>query len=60
MQKPGVTAPIIGARKREHLVDNIGAVSFRLSAEEMARLDAASAVEAPYPYGEPWNVRRDR
>ncbi|ADI14948.1 aldo/keto reductase [Truepera radiovictrix] len=50
LQRPGVTAPIIGARTMEQLEANLGAVGWRLSPEQMARLDAASAVTPPYPY----------
>ncbi len=41
-QKPGVTAPIIGASKPNHLPDAIAALSLNLSDEEIA------ALEAPY------------
>jgi len=50
MQKPGVTAPIIGARSMEQLVNNLGAAGWTLSEEQMGRLDAASAAEVSYPY----------
>ena len=50
LQKPGVTAPIIGARTVAQLEDNLGAVAFGLSGEQMDRLDAASALTLPYPY----------
>ena len=39
---PGVTAPIIGASKPQHLLDAVAALSVSLSAEERA------ALEAPY------------
>jgi aryl-alcohol dehydrogenase (NADP+) len=42
LQAPGVTAPIIGATRLEQLRELIDAVDLRLSAEEIAR------VEAPY------------
>jgi len=42
LHKPGVTAPIIGASKPQHLQDAIAATALRLSAEEM------QALEAPY------------
>src|SRR5262249_25964915 len=42
LQAPGVTAPIVGATKLEQLKELIDAVDLRLSAEEIAR------VEAPY------------
>jgi aryl-alcohol dehydrogenase-like predicted oxidoreductase len=38
--KPGVTAPIVGATKAQHLDDAVAAVDVRLSDEEVARLEA--------------------
>ena len=40
--RPGVTAPIVGATKMEHLDDAVDALSIALTAEEVA------ALEAPY------------
>lgn len=42
LQQPGVTAPIVGASKSQHLEDAVGALSIKLSAEEM------KALEEPY------------
>ena len=42
LQQPGVTSPIVGATKLEHLDDAVAALSLRLSPEECA------ALEAPY------------
>jgi aryl-alcohol dehydrogenase-like predicted oxidoreductase len=42
LQKSGVTAPIIGATKPQHLRDALAALSLKLDAEEIA------ALEAPY------------
>jgi aryl-alcohol dehydrogenase-like predicted oxidoreductase len=39
LQKPGVTAPIIGATQPHHLDDAIGALSVDLSAEDVATLE---------------------
>jgi len=39
MHKPGVTAPIVGATKVEHLEDAIAAEQLSLSAEEIERLE---------------------
>ncbi len=39
MQKLGVTAPIIGASKPQHIADAIAALSIRLSDSEIARLE---------------------
>jgi aryl-alcohol dehydrogenase-like predicted oxidoreductase len=50
LQKPGVTAPIIGARTLGQLEDNLGSVDWSLDAGQMARLDAASAIPLPSPY----------
>jgi aryl-alcohol dehydrogenase-like predicted oxidoreductase len=50
LNRPGVTSPIIGARNLDQLDDNIGASGWRLSETHMARLNAASDTEAPYPY----------
>lgn len=46
VQKPGISAPIIGASKPQHLEDAVAALSLNLTAEEIARL------EEPYvPHG---------
>jgi len=39
LHKPGVTAPIVGATKLEHLEDAIAATEVELSADEIARLE---------------------
>ena len=39
LQKPFITAPIIGASKMHHLDDAVAAMSLKLSAEEIARLE---------------------
>ena len=41
LAKPGVTAPIIGASRMAHLEDALGALALRLSAEEVAAVEAA-------------------
>nr|WP_047580576.1 aldo/keto reductase [Methylobacterium sp. ZNC0032] len=50
LQRPTVSSVIIGARNEQQLRDNLGAVGWNLTAEQVARLDAASARTAPYPY----------
>jgi aryl-alcohol dehydrogenase-like predicted oxidoreductase len=50
LQRPTVSSIIIGARNEEQLRQNLGAVGWALTPDQMARLDAASAVTAPYPY----------
>ena len=39
LQRPGVTAPIVGATKIEHLEDAVAAERLHLSEEETARLE---------------------
>jgi 1-deoxyxylulose-5-phosphate synthase len=39
LHKPGVTAPIVGATRLEHLEDALAAAELTLSAEEIARLE---------------------
>jgi 1-deoxyxylulose-5-phosphate synthase len=39
LHKPGVTAPIVGATRPEHLEDALAAAELTLSAEEIARLE---------------------
>jgi aryl-alcohol dehydrogenase-like predicted oxidoreductase len=50
IQRPTVSSVIIGARNEEQLRQNLGAVGWTLSPEQIARLDEASAVTAPYPH----------
>lgn len=50
LQRPTVATVIIGARNEEQLRQNLSAVGWTLTAEQVARLDAASAVTPVYPY----------
>ncbi|MFC5149969.1 aldo/keto reductase [Streptomyces aureoversilis] len=50
LQRPTVSSVIIGARNEAQLRQNLGAVGWNLTADQVARLDAASATTAPYPY----------
>ncbi|HEM7890844.1 MULTISPECIES: aldo/keto reductase [Burkholderia] len=50
LQRPTVSSVIIGARNEEQLRQNLGAAGWALTDAQVAKLDAASAVEAPYPY----------
>ena len=53
LHKPGVTAPIVGATKLEHIEDALAAQQLSLSEEETARLEepyvphAISGIEVP-------------
>jgi aryl-alcohol dehydrogenase-like predicted oxidoreductase len=50
MHRPGITAPIIGARTMEQLECNLGAKGWSLSEAHMTRLNEASQQPLPYPY----------
>jgi aryl-alcohol dehydrogenase-like predicted oxidoreductase len=50
LQRPSISTVIIGARNEEQLRQNLGAVGWNLTPEQVARLDAASAVTPAYPY----------
>ncbi|MER6958705.1 aldo/keto reductase [Streptomyces sp. NPDC000618] len=50
LRRPTVASVIIGARDEEQLRENLGAVGWALTDNQVARLDAASARTAPYPY----------
>ncbi|WP_144153443.1 aldo/keto reductase [Paraburkholderia sp. BCC1885] len=50
LQRPTVSTVLIGARNEEQLRQNLGAVGWNLTPEQMAKLDAASAVRPAYPY----------
>ena len=54
LQRPTVSSVIVGARNEEQLRQNLGAVGWNLTAEQVARLDRASAVTPVYPY---WHQR---
>jgi aryl-alcohol dehydrogenase-like predicted oxidoreductase len=49
LQRPTVSSVIIGARDEAQLRQNLGAVGWSLTHEQITRLDAASARTAPYP-----------
>ncbi|PLR28877.1 aldo/keto reductase [Caulobacter zeae] len=54
LARPTVSSVIIGARTEEQLRQNLGAVGWRLTPEQVAALDAASAVTPAYPYYPYW------
>lgn len=60
MQRPGVTAPILGARTLEQLQTSLGAAGWSLTADQMAVLDEASDNGVPSPYGEIMRGERRR
>ena len=50
LQRPTVTSVIFGARNEDQLRDNLGAVGWQLTTEQIVRLDAASTPKMIYPY----------
>jgi aryl-alcohol dehydrogenase-like predicted oxidoreductase len=54
LQRPTVASLIIGARNEAQLRDNLGAVGWNLTPEQVAVLDAASERPMVYPY---WHQR---
>jgi aryl-alcohol dehydrogenase-like predicted oxidoreductase len=60
-QRPGVTAPILGASTYEQLEANLGSVGWSLTDEEMDRLTTVSEIRSPYPYDDMiTNAQRQR
>jgi aryl-alcohol dehydrogenase-like predicted oxidoreductase len=55
LQQPTVANVIIGARNEEQLQQNIGAVGWSLTPEQIKSLNEASDVPPPYPY---WHQRQ--
>lgn len=49
LRRPTVASVLLGARDEAQLLDLLGAGEFVLTPEQVARLDAASAVRPPYP-----------
>lgn len=54
LQRPTVSTLVIGARNEEQLRANLGAVGWKLTPDQIAKLDAASDTSAIYPY---WHQR---
>ena len=54
LQRPTVASVLIGARDEAQLLENLGAVGWNLSAEQVVRLDAVTQTDTIYPY---WHQR---
>jgi aryl-alcohol dehydrogenase-like predicted oxidoreductase len=50
MHRPTVCNIVMGARNEEQLRQNLGAINFYLSSEQIKRLDQISRVHPIYPY----------
>jgi aryl-alcohol dehydrogenase-like predicted oxidoreductase len=57
LRRPTVVNIIIGARNEEQLKENLGAVGWNLTPEQMRKLDAASEQAPIYPY---WHQRSNQ
>lgn len=55
LQRPTVSSVIVGARTEEQLRQNLAAVGWNLTAEQVAALDKASETPPIYPY---WHQRQ--
>jgi aryl-alcohol dehydrogenase-like predicted oxidoreductase len=53
--RPTVSTLVIGARNEEQLRANLGAVGWKLTPEQVAKLDKASEPTLAYPY---WHQRQ--
>ena len=56
LQRPTIANIVIGARNEEQLKQNLGAVGWKLSVDQLKKLDAASAADSIYPY---WHQRQN-
>lgn len=48
--RPGITSVIVGARRPEQLLDNLGAAELTLRFDEASRIERVSRPVVPYPY----------
>jgi aryl-alcohol dehydrogenase-like predicted oxidoreductase len=60
LQRPSVSNVIIGARNEQQLKQNLGALGWKLTTDQMTKLDAASATPTPYPYWHQDGFERNR
>jgi aryl-alcohol dehydrogenase-like predicted oxidoreductase len=54
LQRPTVSNIVVGARNEQQLRQNLGAIGWKLTADQIAQLDAASQRTPIYPY---WHQR---
>ncbi|WP_209332051.1 aldo/keto reductase [Lunatimonas salinarum] len=54
LRRPTVSSVVIGARNEAQLRQNLGAVGWALSVDQIKRLDEASEVPPAYPYWHQW------
>ncbi|QJD94987.1 aldo/keto reductase [Mucilaginibacter robiniae] len=56
LQRPTVANLVIGARNEEQLKQNLEAIGWNLTTEQVKKLDEASAIDPIYPY---WHQRQN-
>lgn len=56
LQRPTVSSIIIGARNEEQLKQNLDAIGWNLTTDQVKKLDAASEIAPIYPY---WHQRQN-
>ena len=54
LRRPSVSTVVMGARDEKQLRANLAAAEWKLTAEQIAKLDAASEAPLAYPY---WHQR---
>jgi len=59
LQRPTVSTVIIGARNEDQLRMNLGSVGWKLTEEQIAKLDKASATPMAYPYWHQYGFSRN-
>ena len=59
LQRPTVSTIVVGARNEEQLRQNLGAVGWNLTPEQVATLDKASAKTMTYPYWHQYGFDRN-
>lgn len=55
LSRPTISTVVVGARNEAQLKENLGAVEFKLTPDQIKRLDEASVRPLAYPY---WHQRR--
>ena len=60
LQRPSVATLVIGARNEEQLRDNLGAIGWNLTEDQVVLLDKASATPVVYPYYHQISAFEDR
>lgn len=58
--KPGVTSIVIAGRTKTQLADNLASISMELTADDIAKLDAASEPRLIYPFWHQFSTAGER